>query len=37
MAAELVFAPEVQRDLDQTYDWYEERLPRFGRGVLELC
>jgi hypothetical protein len=25
MAAELIVAPEAQQDLDEAYDWYEER------------
>jgi toxin ParE1/3/4 len=30
MAAEVAFAPEVQQDVREAYDWYEER--RIGLG-----
>lgn len=30
MAVELIFAPEADQDLAETYDWYEAR--RFGLG-----
>lgn len=30
MAVELVIAPEVQQDLDEAYNWYEDR--RYGLG-----
>jgi len=30
MAAELIFAPETQQDIDEAYCWYEDRRPGFG-------
>lgn len=34
MAAELVFAPEVQQDVDEAYSWYEDRRPGLGEDFL---
>lgn len=30
MAVELIIAPEVQQDLDEAYNWYEDR--KYGLG-----
>ena len=34
MAAELIFAPEVQQDVDEAYSWYENRRPGLGEDFL---
>ena len=34
MAAKLVLAPEVERDLSEAYDWYESH--RYGLGEVAL-
>lgn len=34
MAAELVFAPEVEQDIDEAYAWYEERRSGLGEEFL---
>ena len=34
MAAELIFAPEVQQDVDEAYSWYEDRRPGLGEDFL---
>jgi len=34
MAAELIFAPEVQQDVDEAYTWYEDRRPGLGEDFL---
>src|SRR5438034_11548579 len=34
MAAELIIAPEAQQDLDEAYDWYEDRRAGLGEDFL---
>lgn len=34
MGAELTLAPEVERDLDDAYDWYEQRRVGLGEEFL---
>jgi plasmid stabilization system protein ParE len=34
MAVELVFAPDVQIDIEDAYAWYEERRPGLGEEFL---
>ncbi len=34
MAAELIVAPEVERDIAQAYDWYEEQRVGLGEDFL---
>ena len=34
MPAELIFAPEVEPDLTEAYDWYEGRRPGLGEEFL---
>ena len=34
MAAELIFSPEVQQDIDEAYGWYEDRRPGLGEDFL---
>jgi hypothetical protein len=34
MAVELIIAPEVKRDLAETYAWYEARRPELGDKFL---
>ena len=34
MPAELVFAPEVEQDLTEAYDWYEGHRPGLGEEFL---
>jgi plasmid stabilization system protein ParE len=34
MAAELVFAPEVEGDIGEAYDWYEKRRAGLGEEFL---
>jgi plasmid stabilization system protein ParE len=34
MAAEIAFAPEVQQDVREAYDWYEERRAGLGEEFL---
>lgn len=34
MAVDLIIAPEVQRDIDEAYSWYEERRPGLGEEFL---
>ena len=40
MAVELVFAPEVEQDINEAYAWYEERRYGLGEeflGCVEAC
>ena len=40
MVDELIFAPDVQVDIDEAYTWYEERRPGLGEeflGCVEAC
>jgi len=34
MAAELLFAPEVEQDVGEAYGWYESRRPGLGEDFL---
>jgi len=34
MAIRLLFAPEVQGDIDEAYGWYEDRRPGLGEDFL---
>ena len=34
MAVDLIIAPEVQRDIDEAYSWYEERRSGLGEEFL---
>lgn len=34
MAAELIIAPEAQQDVDEAYDWYEDRRSGLGEDFL---
>ena len=34
MAIELIFAPEVEQDLREAFDWYQERRPGLGEEFL---
>lgn len=34
MVAELIIAPEAQRDVDEAYSWYKDRRPGLGE---EFC
>ena len=34
MTAELVFAPETERDIVEAYDWYERQRPGLGEDFL---
>jgi len=34
MAVELIFAPEVEQDLREAFDWYQERRPGLGEEFL---
>ena len=40
MAAEVVLAPEAERDIGEAYGWYESRRPGFGEeflGCVDAC
>jgi plasmid stabilization system protein ParE len=40
MAAELIFSPEVQQDIDEAYGWYEDRRLGLGEdflGCVDAC
>ena len=40
MAAKLVIAPQAEQDIDEAYDWYEERRPGLGEeflGCVDAC
>jgi hypothetical protein len=34
MAAEILIAPEAQQDVDEAYNWYEDRRPGLGEEFL---
>ena len=34
MAAELIIAPEAQQDVDEAYNWYEDRRHGLGEEFL---
>lgn len=34
MTAELIIAPEAQQDVDEAYNWYEDRRPGLGKEFL---
>ena len=34
MVVELIFAPEVEQDIGEAYDWYERRRPGLGEDFL---
>jgi plasmid stabilization system protein ParE len=34
MKSKLIFAPEVARDIDEAYAWYEDRRPGLGEEFL---
>lgn len=34
MAVELIFAPEVEQDLSEAYNWYQERRAGLGEEFL---